>query len=102
MIERLFCRFAWRETFADLADAAGFVRVACRRCRRGCLIQGARLGQLFDEPWRQLALQGDVAAVKRLAAAVLQPLYGFCLYRVGRNQHLCEEVVQETMLKAMR
>jgi RNA polymerase sigma-70 factor (ECF subfamily) len=37
-----------------------------------------------------------------LANAVLQPLYSFCLYRVGRNQHLCEEVVQETMLKAIR
>jgi RNA polymerase sigma-70 factor (ECF subfamily) len=37
-----------------------------------------------------------------MVGAVLQPLYGFCLYRVGRNQHLCEEVVQETMLKAIR
>lgn len=56
----------------------------------------------FDESWRQQALQGDAAAVRRLAAAVLQPLYCFCLYRVGRNPHLCEEVVQETMLKAIR
>src|SRR5262249_58028379 len=34
--------------------------------------------------------------------AVLQPLYHFCLYRVGRNRHLCEEVVQETLLRAIR
>jgi RNA polymerase sigma-70 factor (ECF subfamily) len=60
------------------------------------------LGNDFDEAWRQRALRGDAAAVKQLAAAALQPLYGFCLYRVGRNQHLCEEVVQETMLKAIR
>lgn len=60
------------------------------------------MGPHFDESWRQQALRGDAAAVKELAGAVLQPLYGFCLYRVGRNQHLCEEVVQETMLKAIR
>lgn len=33
---------------------------------------------------------------------VLQPLYSFALYRVGKNQHWCEEVVQETMLRALR
>jgi RNA polymerase sigma-70 factor (ECF subfamily) len=60
------------------------------------------LGNDFDEAWRQRALRGDTVAVKQLAAAALQPLYSFCLYRVGRNQHLCEEVVQETMLKAIR
>jgi RNA polymerase sigma-70 factor (ECF subfamily) len=60
------------------------------------------LGPHFDEVWRQQALRGDTVAVKQLAGAVLQPLYSFCLYRVGRNQHLCEEVVQETMLKALR
>ena len=60
------------------------------------------MGLHFDEAWRQQALRGDAAAVKQLAGAALQPLYGFCLYRVGRNQHLCEEVVQETMLKALR
>ena len=60
------------------------------------------MGPHFDENWRQRALGGDAAAVKQLAGAILQPLYSFCLYRVGRNQHLCEEVVQETMLKAIR
>ena len=54
----------------------------------------------FDEAWRQRALRGEASAVKEFTAAVLQPLYAFCLYRVGRNQHLCEEVVQETLLRA--
>jgi RNA polymerase sigma-70 factor, ECF subfamily len=56
----------------------------------------------FNEAWRQKALRGDEAAIKILAGEILQPLYGFCLYRVGRNQHLCEEVVQETLLRALR
>lgn len=56
----------------------------------------------FDDAWRQEALRGDPAAIQRFTAAVLQPLYSFCLYRVGRNQHLCEEVVQETLLRALR
>ena len=60
------------------------------------------MGPHFDEVWRQQAVRGDAGAVKQLAGAVLQPLYSFCLYRVGRNQHLCEEVVQETMLRAIR
>jgi RNA polymerase sigma factor (sigma-70 family) len=60
------------------------------------------LHTVFDETWRRSALRGDDAAIKRLLAHVLQPLYGFCLYRVGKNQHWCEEVVQETMLRALR
>jgi RNA polymerase sigma-70 factor (ECF subfamily) len=56
----------------------------------------------FDAGWRADALRGDAEAVQRLVAGALQPLYGFCLYRVGRNRHLCEEVVQETLLKAIR
>jgi RNA polymerase sigma-70 factor (ECF subfamily) len=56
----------------------------------------------FDEVWRRRALRGEEAALQQFLAAVLQPLYGFCLYRVGRNQHLCEEVVQETLLRALR
>jgi len=56
----------------------------------------------FDASWRRRALAGDAGAVKRLAEAALEPLYRFCLYRVGRNHHLCEEVVQETLLGAIR
>src|SRR5581483_4932548 len=56
----------------------------------------------FDADWRSRALGGDPTAVADLAEAVLQPLYSFCLYRVGRNRHLCEEVVQETLVRAIR
>ena len=56
----------------------------------------------FDAAWRQRALRGDPDAVNSLVAGALQPLYSFCLYRVGRNRHLCEEVVQETLLRALR
>lgn len=56
----------------------------------------------FDAAWRQAALRGDREAVTRLVTGALQPLYSFCLYRVGRNHHLCEEVVQETLLRALR
>lgn len=56
----------------------------------------------FDESWRRRALSGDPAAVSALAQTMLAPLYSFCLYRVGRKQHLCEEVVQETMLRAVQ
>lgn len=57
---------------------------------------------IFDEAWCQKALQGEQAAVQTLTQQVLQPLYSFCLYRVGKNRHWCEEVVQETMLRALR
>lgn len=57
---------------------------------------------LFNETWRQSAMRGDEAAIKLLVQNVLQPLYSFCLYRVGKNQHWCEEVVQETMMRALR
>jgi RNA polymerase sigma-70 factor (ECF subfamily) len=60
------------------------------------------LRPIFDSAWRARALEGQGAAVKTLTDTVLQPLYSFCLYRVGRNTHLCEEVVQETLFKAIR
>src|SRR5262245_1550258 len=37
-----------------------------------------------------------------MARACIEPLYRFCFHRIGRNQHLCEEIVQETMLRAIR
>jgi RNA polymerase sigma-70 factor, ECF subfamily len=55
----------------------------------------------FDHAWRARALAGEAAAVRRLTDAALGPLYAFCLYRVGRDRHLCEEVVQETVLRAV-
>ncbi len=57
---------------------------------------------IFDASWRTRALHGDTEAVKRLADDALQPLYAFSLYRVGRNRDLCEEVVQETLVRAIR
>jgi RNA polymerase sigma-70 factor (ECF subfamily) len=56
----------------------------------------------FDAAWRAQALAGSADAVQALAQAALQPLFAFCLYRLGRNRHLCEEVVQETLLRALR
>jgi RNA polymerase sigma-70 factor, ECF subfamily len=60
------------------------------------------LHPIFDAAWRAQALAGDAAAVRTMTDSVLQPLYAFCLYRVGRNRHLCEEIVQETLLRALR
>jgi RNA polymerase sigma-70 factor (ECF subfamily) len=60
------------------------------------------LQPIFDAAWHRRALEGDPEAVRALAGAVLQPLYSFCFYRVGRNCHLCEEVVQETMVRPIR
>ncbi|MCY2954954.1 MAG: sigma-70 family RNA polymerase sigma factor [Planctomycetota bacterium] len=56
----------------------------------------------FDTAWRKRAIGGERAAIQMLADAALTPLYVFCLYRVGRNRHLCEEVVQETLVQAIR
>jgi RNA polymerase sigma-70 factor (ECF subfamily) len=56
---------------------------------------------LFDSGWRRRALDGDSTAIGVLADEALTPLYQFCLYRVGRDPHLCEEVVQETLVRAL-
>jgi RNA polymerase sigma factor (sigma-70 family) len=60
------------------------------------------LDTIFDAAWRDRALRGDANAITGLAGSALQPLYRFCFYRVGRNRHLCEEVVQETLFRALR
>ncbi len=57
---------------------------------------------IFHQRWRARALAGDADAIDALARAALAPLYRFCFYRVGRNRHLCEEVVQETLCRAIR
>jgi RNA polymerase sigma-70 factor (ECF subfamily) len=62
----------------------------------------ARLRPDFDPPWHQRALKGEAEAIQALSHEMLTPLYSFCLYRVGRNRHLCEEVVQETLVRAIR
>jgi RNA polymerase sigma-70 factor (ECF subfamily) len=60
------------------------------------------LRAIFDDPWHRCALAGSPQAIDALAQGALGPLYRFCFYRVGGNRHLCEEVVQETMLRAIR
>jgi RNA polymerase sigma factor (sigma-70 family) len=60
------------------------------------------LQPIFDASWRERALRGEVEAVQALADATLEPLYRFCFYRLARNRHLCEEVVQETLVRALR
>lgn len=57
---------------------------------------------IFDTAWRQKALCGDSVAIRTLAEAALEPLYAFCYYRLGCDRSLCEEVVQETVLRALR
>lgn len=56
----------------------------------------------FDAQWRKAALSGNAAAVGRLAAESLEPLYRFSFYRVGRRRDLSEEVVQETLVRAIK
>jgi RNA polymerase sigma-70 factor (ECF subfamily) len=60
------------------------------------------LQAIFDSTWRTAALRGDAAAVQTLATIALKPLYGFCFYRLGRDRHRCEEVVQESFVRALR
>jgi RNA polymerase sigma factor (sigma-70 family) len=56
----------------------------------------------FDERWHRAALAGDRAAIRKLAETTIEPLYRFCFYRLGCNDHLTEEVVQETLARSIR
>ena len=56
----------------------------------------------FNAQWRTAALSGDASAIARLASECVEPLYRFCFYRVGRRRDLSEEVVQETLVRAIR
>ncbi len=56
----------------------------------------------FDKRWHRRALRGDPTAIEALACAAVGPLYRFCLHRLGGNSHLTEEVVQETLVRAIR
>ena len=55
----------------------------------------------FDAAWKLRACAGDERAVRELVDAALEPLFRFSFYRVGRNRHLCEDVVQATILRAI-
>jgi RNA polymerase sigma-70 factor, ECF subfamily len=56
----------------------------------------------FDHRWHRAALAGDPEAIAALAHSAIEPLYQFCFYRLGCNADLAEEVVQETLLRAIR
>jgi len=60
------------------------------------------LQTIFDDRWHRRALRGDAQAVAQLADVAIGPLYRFCLYRLGGDTHVCEEVVQETLVVAIR
>lgn len=57
---------------------------------------------IFDAAWQRRALAGESDAVQLLADSTLVPLFRFCFHRVGGDRHLCEEVVQETLMRALR
>jgi RNA polymerase sigma factor (sigma-70 family) len=57
--------------------------------------------QPFDAAWKLRACAGDEQAIRQWIDASLEPLFRFTFYRVGRNRHLCEEVVQDTILRAI-
>ncbi len=46
-------------------------------------------------------MAGKADAIAELAETTTRPLYRFCLYRVGGDHHLCEDVVSQTMLQAI-
>jgi len=55
----------------------------------------------FDAAWRTDAIAGRPEAIAALAAEAVTPLYRFCYYRVGKDRHVCEDVVQEALLAAI-
>ncbi len=56
----------------------------------------------YDAQWRKAAIGGDAAAIARLASEALAPLYRFCFYRVGGRRDISEDVVQETLVRAIK
>lgn len=62
---------------------------------------GLSLELSFDASWHERALSGDAQAIGMLADAAIEPLYTFCFYRLNRRPALCEDVVQETLLRAI-
>ncbi len=55
----------------------------------------------YDAHWKLRAQRGNKRAVGQLVDEMLDPLFRFCFYRVNRNRELCEEVVQETLVRAI-
>jgi RNA polymerase sigma-70 factor (ECF subfamily) len=50
---------------------------------------------------RRGILDGDPAALRAFHDAGARPLYTYCFFRLGRDHHATEEVVQETLLLAL-
>lgn len=57
---------------------------------------------IFDAQWRARMLAKDESASEELCREALAPMHTFCFHRVGRNRTDCEDVVQETMVRAVR
>ena len=60
------------------------------------------MADTFNKRWHRRALLGEQTAIEALAESTLGPLYRFCFYRLGGNPHLTEDVVQETLVRAIR
>lgn len=63
--------------------------------------RGRTMHDIFDERWRADAMAGQAEAIAHLASYAMEPLYRFCFYRVGRDEHTCQDVVQETFVRAI-
>ena len=56
----------------------------------------------FDQSWHARALAGEEEAVAQLVQRTIHPLFAFCLHRLRGDRHLCEEVVQEVLMRTLR
>ena len=56
----------------------------------------------FNVDWHAQALAGDENAIAQLVQHTVNPLFAFCLHRLRGDRHLCEEVVQEVLFRALR
>jgi RNA polymerase sigma-70 factor (ECF subfamily) len=45
--------------------------------------------------------RGDPAALRTFYEQAMRPLYTFCFFKLGRDHHATEEVVQETLVRAL-
>jgi RNA polymerase sigma-70 factor (ECF subfamily) len=45
--------------------------------------------------------RGDAASLRAFYEKAMRPLYTFCYFRLGRDHHATEEVVQETLVHAL-
>jgi RNA polymerase sigma-70 factor (ECF subfamily) len=58
-------------------------------------------GAVDEASLREGVLRGDPDALRAFYALAMRPLYTFCYFRLGRDHHATEEVVQETLLHAL-